>query len=619
MIGEHVVTVYPDPGGPATVTTTNRVPNPSFETSNTGYWGISNGTATTPLVADEGIPPMPGGRGGARVLKMVCPGANGQAYAGAPTVGGNRYTGAPWVYCLTPIRFRIFVTQGAPSGGAPSIPGDAYTDVPAGVWTRLTPISGATPAVETNTNFIVRALTAGTFYLDGMMVIAGDTLPAYFDGDTVDTATDTYAWTGTPHGSMSTRASSTATDLSCLVDQVTIRHGRDGADDQPDASSATIELSWDTSVDALPQTIEPGSILIVTSAKLATTGDSTRFRGIVTDMTIGWDDAGTETPQRPVAQIVAVGPLGSMGRRSIGDEPWPQELDGARVSRILTLTGVATDALRNDPGLVQVIPRDVDKQPGLDVARGVADSAGGILWQTRDGVVLYADAEHRRNATPELTIDACQILVTPTWAKTSAGLINSVSLAYGIAPDGGEQPTTSLRRDDSVARYGLFEYSETTELAALADAQARASMLTTRNAFPYWNLTALPVDMGGLDPVAYDKILALDMHSLVEVTGLPRAGSVPTSTSLWVEGIEETLTFGGYELVLAVTGYCRTSPPPRWNDVSPSATWDAVGAMTWDQASCIGPQPSRGRWDDVAASERWDTVDSATTWDTWKG
>lgn len=407
-------------------------------------------------------------------------------------------------------------------------------------------------------------------------------------------------------------------DLSCFVDSVAIRHGRDNPNDQPDASSCTIDLSWDSDVDRLPVTIEPGSRLEVTSAKIATVGTTTRFAGTITDMTIGWDDAAEDTPFRPIAQIVATGPLAYLGRRSVGDEPWPQELDGARVSRILGLAGVPTDPLLSDPGRVQVIPRDVDKQPALDLCQEVGDSAGGILWETRSGKVLYADAEHRRNAVADLRLDACQILVTPSWQKNTAGLINSVSVGYGVDPEGGEQPRVTVTRPDSITRYGLFDYSTSTILAAAADASARATMLTTRNAFPTWDMTALPVDMDGLDPVEYDKILDLDVHSLVELTGLPRAGSVPVQTSLWVEGIDETLTYGGFELVLSVTGYCRTVPPPRWNDVVPSMTWDTAPG-TWDAASCFGPTPSAGRWDDVAASERWDTVDPATTWDQWKG
>ena len=79
-------------------------------------------------------------------------------------------------------------------------------------------------------------------------------------------------------------------------------------------------------------------------------------------------------------------------------------------------------------------------------------------------------------------------------------------------------------------------------------------------------------------------------------------------------------SLGHHELELIVSGYCRTVPPPHWDDVDPALTWDTVDPVTtWDSASCLGPQPSRGRWDDTPANQRWNTQDPATTWDTYTG
>jgi hypothetical protein len=107
------------------------------------------------------------------------------------------------------------------------------------------------------------------------------------------------------------------------------------------------------------------------------------------------------------------------------------------------------------------------------------------------------------------------------------------------------------------------------------------------------------------------------MHALVTLTGLPAVGSAPTTAHLWLEGWNETLAWGEHELTLAVTGYCRTVPAPRWNDVDPAWVWDEAEG-TWDDASCMGPPLALGRWDDTPASTRWDLVPPATTWDTWK-
>jgi hypothetical protein len=195
-------------------------------------------------------------------------------------------------------------------------------------------------------------------------------------------------------------------------------------------------------------------------------------------------------------------------------------------------------------------------------------------------------------------------------------MINDVAVAYGTAPEGGEQPVYSTSRADSISRYGRYAYSTSTQLAALADAQAMAELLVVRGGVPAWNLSELPLDLSLFDPDLTGRILALDMHDLLGITGLP-GGSPATSTNLWVEGWAEELGYGRHAITLAVSAYCRTAPPPRWNDVPSTITWDTWGTGTWDDATCVGPIPSEGRWDDVAATLRWDQIDPSITWDTW--
>jgi hypothetical protein len=415
-----------------------------------------------------------------------------------------------------------------------------------------------------------------------------------------------------------------AVDISCLVDSVSIQHGRQDATGQPDASAVTIDLGYDSTTGlGLPDGFDVGSVVQVTT----TLDDvaSVRFSGRVTDVLTGWDAAGGETPNTVVAQVMAAGPLADAGRRLVGDEPWPQELDGARVARVLSLAGFAVDSVTSDPGTVQVIPQDVDKQAALGLVQQTAFSASGIVWETRQGTIRYADAEHRRGTAPGLVLDACDVLVTPTWRRDTSGLVNALSVGYGVPPvdedggAGGEQPRYYAERADSRARYGEYAQSVTTDLATLADAQAMTNLVLTRNRVPVWILSELPVDVANLDPGDTANLLALDMHDLLEISGLPTTGATPANTSLWVEGWTETLSFGVHEMALFVSGYCRTSPPPRWDDVPDVWTWDTLPRpdITWDDASCFGPPLVLGRWSDVPASMRWDFVAPAITWDTW--
>lgn len=408
-------------------------------------------------------------------------------------------------------------------------------------------------------------------------------------------------------------------DVSCLVDTISIRHGRDDSAAQPEASAATVDFTV-TPADPLPPEVEIGAVLVVRVERPE--GNSQRFVGSITDLTLGWDDAGADTPDSGVGQIVAVGLLGSLGRRVVGAAPWPQELDGARVARVTELAGYPLDPLYSDPGTVQILARDVDSQPALDVVHEVAASASGVMWQTRGGELRYADANHRRGIPSSLTLDSCDVLVTPSWRRNLDGLVNDVSVGYGLAAEGGEQPRYLAHNAASVALWGLYGYTTATALATLADATALGELLLARNASPVWVMVALPVDVAGLDEARTTALLDLDVHSLLTLTGLPAIGTAPTTAALWVEGWAENLAGGVHEIELVVSGYCRTVPPPRWDDLDPEWTWDdgPPPGQTWDDTGCQGGPPINvGRWNDQPATLRWDAIDPAATWDTYGG
>jgi len=412
-------------------------------------------------------------------------------------------------------------------------------------------------------------------------------------------------------------------DITCLVDSLTIRHGRDDTNSQPEADSCTLNMSdehgefWPPTSGNAPFVLDVAGTVYVW-AYLGPDWYAQRFQGRITDIDQEWDDAGEDTPDHIRIQVVATGALSEMGRRAIGDEPWPQEIDGARMNRIFTAAGFAWDPATSDPGTVQILPRDVDNQPALEIAQSCAASASGILWSTRAGEIRYADADHRRNTVAALELDACDILVSPHWVRTTEGLMNYVSIGYGATPDGGDQPRYWNLHTQSRARYGRFDYSTTTELATFDDAKAYGQMLIARNRQPVWIMGALPVDVDGLSEADTQTLLTLEMHSLVLLTGLPAGAGAPTSAYLWVEGWAETLAYGVHELELIVSGYCRTAPAPQWDQMDPAKTWDSMGVLTWDDSACMGPTPDLGRWADVPASTRWDGIQPPDIqWNQW--
>lgn len=420
------------------------------------------------------------------------------------------------------------------------------------------------------------------------------------------------------HAVTVTPVGGSAVDVSCWVLSVDIADGRDDPGSQPDAATATLQVIARPSLGALPAALEIGSALVVTTTAGAA---HSRFVGTISDLALGWEDAGAATPDAGVGQVIAAGVLAGLGFRSVGDAAWPAELDGARVSRVMAAAGVTLSPATSDPGTVQIIARDPETVPALEAAQSVAQSATGVVWSTRAGEVRYADSEHRRNTPVALSLDACDIEVTPTWRRSTEGLVNEVSIGYGTAPAGGEQPRYVATAPASVGVYGRRGYSIVTELAALGDAQAVGGLLLARNSSPVWVMADLPVNVAALTTAQYTALLGLEVHSLVQLTGLPALGGAPTQANLWVEGRAEHLEYGLHEITLVVSGYCRTAPAPRWDDVDPSYTWDTMqpAGITWDQITCLGPPVRTDRWNDQPATLRWDQVPAATTWDTYTG
>lgn len=438
-------------------------------------------------------------------------------------------------------------------------------------------------------------------------------------------------------------------DVSGLVEEVTIRHGRPDPVTQPEASAATIVVDLGPEARATLTGAPAGTMtegLPVFEAGAGLTIETTipnpnpdpedpdpapvprrRFIGRITDEDRGWSEAGEQTPDALETTVIAVGTLADLGREPIGDVPWPRELDGARILRIMTAAGITLDQARSDPGSVLILERDVDSQPALDLAHQVARDANAVVWQSCEGERRYADAEHRRGVRPSLELDASALLVAPRWKRTTQGLVNYLSLGYGPTPEGSEQPRIYELNQSSRDRWGRYGESLATQLATLADARRFASLYVGRAAYPVWTMPDLPVDVEALTEEQYLALLGLEMHDLITLTGLPGAGDAPSSAALWIEGWTEriaTQVVAGelhriHEITLSVSGYCRTVPPPRWADIDPTWTWDTVDpALTWDDTHCLGPPADRGRWADVPASLRWSQIPPEVTWDTWQ-
>lgn len=397
------------------------------------------------------------------------------------------------------------------------------------------------------------------------------------------------------------------------VGPVTISHGRTDTAQQPSAASCQLELH----TEALPDLPAIGSPLVVElgAGAIAYTGlagadleaATTRFSGHVTDVAAIPDRLGS--PAR--LAVTAVSRRARLGRTFVGDAPWPAELDGARAGRILALAAPVVGAPVGivDGGTVDVLSRDVDRQPALNLLDELAVSTGGTLVELRSGELVWHDAEHRQRSAVDVELSAYDVLAGVTAGQHLAGIVNRLTVEYGVKPAEGERPAVTYADPGSELLHGPFEARLASLLSAEADAAAFARLTVGRRSRPAWELRSLEVELARTVPaVTAGLLLRLEFADLVRVVGFPAAPFA--SARLWVEGWSEQITRTAWRMRLDVSSYGRSAPEPRWVDLNPQTSWADAGELTWLQT--VGWDSGEfisGRWVDVPQDARWLTYD----------
>jgi hypothetical protein len=438
--------------------------------------------------------------------------------------------------------------------------------------------------------------------------------------DEVDTFDWCTSWTtdaGAPAGA---NASGNVVDaqLSAAVLGYSTTGGRAGVDSNVEACVIKVTLHQ-AAGGRVPEVDEPFRLALndqLAEALGVPLDDRPRFTGEVDGVQL--DDAGNVI-------VSGVGRRARLGSINVGDAPWPAELDGARVQRVLDLAHAQLGALQ--PGLVDVgsytlLPRDVDRQPALKLIEEVQADAAGQLVERRNGDLDWHDAEHRRNLPTTAELSANVVLRGMAWSTSKAGLTNDLELAYGTAPEGGDKPTVRVvdTASRSVLGRGPYEAKLDTRLATEADALDRARLIVGRRSEPWWQVPALRLNLLRTPQLAGQLValLGVEHGDVVRVTGMP--STLPLTTDrLAVEGYTETVTPTDWQLALVVADLGLAGAPVRWDDLPADLTWDEVPAwMTWQTAARWQPDPDpRGRWDDQPGDLRWDSINPDLTWDTY--
>jgi hypothetical protein len=241
----------------------------------------------------------------------------------------------------------------------------------------------------------------------------------------------------------------------------------------------------------------------------------------------------------------------------------------------------------DQPGLYEMIARTADPFSSYNLCAQIAQSALGQIYEDKAGRVCYADTDHRTqylSANGYTTISANYAIPSSVKSILQIGKIrNSLVFNYG---NNYANQATALDAD-SIANYGRYQRSMSTNLHNLADVNTVMTRELGLRAIPRSQLQALTfrLDSPALPDAERNKLIDVFFGEPVVITDLP-INMFNGSFNGFVEGfaIRATPTYVDITLTLSPTDFSLVAP--QWDTVSPAnLIWTGVNAtLIWQNA-----------------------------------
>jgi hypothetical protein len=400
-------------------------------------------------------------------------------------------------------------------------------------------------------------------------------------------------------------------DVYTTVTAVSFASGRLDIDRQPTAGYCRVEIINTTGADFTINVTEP----VLLELKNGSGAYVTVFGGEVSDFNIGVRSP-EETGFITTGTILGIGSLARL-TKAVFNTALAEGLDGTQIATILgaalnltwaevtpTLTWDTYPPTQTwldaesyigtiDSGFYTMINLAANASAkSQSLADQIATSALGQLYEEKDGDVSYDDADHRSNylASNGFTnLDASYATPRSITSQTQIARIrNSLIYRYGA----GYASTYSTSDSDSIALYGLFEFSTDSNIKNLADITDIASRELKLRQNPRGSLGAITFRLDNPDmPTAMlDSLIGIFFGQPVLINNLPSnllggifdgfvenvaLNATPTyvDMTLYVSATDFSLSTTQWETVLPASLI--------WNDVNAILTWtNATGALT---------------------------------------
>jgi hypothetical protein len=285
-------------------------------------------------------------------------------------------------------------------------------------------------------------------------------------------------------------------------------------------------------------------------------------------------------------RVQGIGRLAQMNRTRIFAGGRGAELDGARVLAAVEDVFPTMDTSAVDSGVYLLAALDAE-DGGYNALRTVQDagfSAEGVLYETADGRIGYADA-NRRGTNAEIGYKDISLnsmaVGGVSFSQDLSNLTNRVVLEY----DSG---VVDQSDSSSINQFGLFETRLETVLADEDAANERARSFLLRHIAPQTVFETASFNLSGLEDDVLEAILSLDVNDAIRITNIPFSFGF-VFFSGFVEGIGLRVDSVSAVLTLTVSDFRLSVAPVTWGKVRPDLAWVDVfpSNLQWRQVAVL--------------------------------
>ena len=343
--------------------------------------------------------------------------------------------------------------------------------------------------------------------------------------------------------------------LDATIDTVVINHGRQDVQDQPYPASMNLRCYSNTGTNLNFKLNDQIEFFI---------DDIRQFVGYITDVQISIT-AGQNNRNIAYYELTMAGPLAFLSRTSAANTPLPVQGDATRIGQLIYR---AFSLIWDELGLIRwknyakffswndfapaypfatspsISASDIytlsalsaSDTDTLTLCQNAAQSARGILYDSRDGQITYDNYTERLNPTLEITVNSDMVLTESVVSSMSSGdLVNVAYVEYtgGSAKSSGQY---------SVETYGPRVATKTTELHLFADAKRQAQDYVQARSVPNYRISSftVPLHLDEIDPVMRGDLLSLSLNTAIiwPYNLLPAPLNVGSESINFVEGWE---------------------------------------------------------------------------------